>query len=171
MVQAIKHSSHRAKGKRRAEPLFADSVESHTDDPLFDDPPFDDPPFDDPPFDDPPFDDPPFDDPPFNFELLPAATTPVPSLANAPVTTASGSAIKRTHERAISSTSSSISPPRPPRKYNAPRNPSPALLCSPDRNDLKMALQIGGGADLDMQQGTSSFAGVCVQHAHQDVSL
>lgn len=163
MVQAIKHSSHRAKGKHRA-PLFADSVESHTDDP-----PFDDPPFDDPPFDDPPFDDPPFDDPPFDSELAPAATTPVPSLTNAPVTTASGSSIKRTHERAISSTSSSISPPRPPRK--TPRNPSPALLCSPDRNDLKTALQIGGGADLDMQQGTSSFASVCVQHAHQDVSL
>ncbi|KAG1722715.1 hypothetical protein EDB19DRAFT_1916526 [Suillus lakei] len=75
---------------------------------------------------------------------VPALNTSAAATVPAPVTT-TGTITKRTHERAISSISS------PPRKYNVPHNPSP-VLCSPDRNNLKMALKIGGGADLDMKQ-------------------
>ncbi|KAG1717578.1 hypothetical protein EDB19DRAFT_1839611 [Suillus lakei] len=103
------HSSHHVKGKGKADPLFADSGESHTY-PA---------------------------DPPFDSESAPnissaAATVPAP-------VTATGIVIKRTHERVISSTSSTISPPR---KYIAPHNPPPALLCSPNCNDLKIALKM-----------------------------
>ncbi|KAG1718697.1 hypothetical protein EDB19DRAFT_1920136 [Suillus lakei] len=157
---AIERTSHHAKGKGKADPLFADSGESYT---YSADPPFNSayPLFDsehssrhakgkgkaDPLFADlgeshtyPA-------DPLFNSESAPnisstAATVPAP-------VTATGIVIKWTHERAISSTSNTISPPR---KYIAPCNPPPALLCSPNHNDLKIALKIGGGADLDMKQ-------------------
>jgi hypothetical protein len=51
--------------------------------------------------------------------------------------------IKRTHERATSS--STISPP-----HKLWVHPAPAL--SPDRDNLKVALMIGGGADLHVKQ-------------------
>lgn len=55
--------------------------------------------------------------------------------------------INRTHKRAISSTSGTMSPPR---KSSIP----PALqLCSPNRDQLKQVLKIGGGADLNVKQG------------------
>ncbi|KAG2034776.1 hypothetical protein BDR03DRAFT_1013089 [Suillus americanus] len=189
---AIEHSSRHAKGKGKADPLFlADSAESLTYT-YSTDPPFDPtgPPFGsaDPAESlaytystDLPFNS---GDPPFDSESTPnissaATTVPVLSTLSAaatvpvPVTTtgaamssaaATVSLTKQTHEHAISSTSS------PPRKHNTPCNPLP-VLCSPDRNNLKIALKIGGGADLDMQQGTSFFADVCVQHTHLDVSV
>ncbi|KAG1842048.1 hypothetical protein DFJ58DRAFT_748303 [Suillus subalutaceus] len=155
---AIERSSRQAKGKGKADPLFfADSAESlaYT---YSTDPPFDPTDFNsaDPPFDSQTAPNHQFDsvDPPFDSESalkISSAATPVPALSTsstaatvpAPVTTTT----KRTHERAISITSS----PSPPRKHNLVI-PLP-VLCSPDRDDLRIALKIGGGADLDMQQG------------------
>ncbi|KAG2144402.1 uncharacterized protein EDB93DRAFT_1251643 [Suillus bovinus] len=54
--------------------------------------------------------------------------------------------IKQTHERAISSTSSTTSPPQ---KSSIPPTPQ---LCSPNRDQLKQVLKIGGGTDLNIKQ-------------------
>ncbi|KAG1874866.1 hypothetical protein F4604DRAFT_1925001 [Suillus subluteus] len=71
-------------------------------------------------------------------------SVPVPMVSAVSATTVIS--IKRTHEWAISSTSSTTSPPR---KSGIP----PALqLCSPDRDQLKQVLKIGGGADLNVKQ-------------------
>ncbi|KAG2353893.1 hypothetical protein BDR07DRAFT_1382720 [Suillus spraguei] len=59
--------------------------------------------------------------------------------------------IKGTHEHATSSTSSTISPPH--KYYSAPLVSTPlVLLCSPNHDHLKVALKIGGGANLNMKQ-------------------
>ncbi|KAG1847348.1 hypothetical protein DFJ58DRAFT_843236 [Suillus subalutaceus] len=172
---AIERSSRQAKGKGKADPLFfADSAESlaYT---YSTDPPFNPTDFDsaDPPFDSQTAPNHQFDsvDPPFDSESAPkisSAATPVPALSMsstaatvpAPVTTTT----KRTHERAISITSS----PSPPRKHNIPRNPPP-VLCSPDRDDLRIALKIGGGADLDMQQDCTRYHSFSVDNADSSV--
>ncbi|KAG2083565.1 uncharacterized protein F5147DRAFT_660141 [Suillus discolor] len=82
----------------------------------------------------------------FDSDLAPPDTS---SAASQVITT--GTSIKQTHECTISSTSGTVSLPH---KFSVPHNPPPALLCSPDHNDLKVALEIGGGADLDFGHET-----------------
>ncbi|KAG1766766.1 hypothetical protein EDD22DRAFT_950345 [Suillus occidentalis] len=68
--------------------------------------------------------------------------------------------IKRTHEQAISSTSGTMSPPQ---KLSIP----PALqLCSPNCDQLKQALKIGGGTDLNVKQAASESPPFNIPHVH-----